>query len=139
MAQWTVFNAFTEALAEGVHNLAADNLQVILTNTAPSATDSVRAQITEISAAGGYAPVSVTGMDSAQVGGTYTLGGFDSVTFTPSGAPFDAARYWVLFNNTATNDELIAWADYGVSYAAPDGTPWTLEGGSAVFTLAANA
>ena len=33
---WTKFNAFTEDLAEGKHNLGSDTLKVALTNTAPT-------------------------------------------------------------------------------------------------------
>ena len=105
---WTFFDAFMEDVCEGVHNLGSDTLKVALTNTAPDqAADDELADITQIGSAGGYAPVTVTVNTSAQTGGTYSLA-HDEITFTPSGAAFASARYWVLYNDTATNDELIA-------------------------------
>lgn len=130
MATWQFFNSFMEAESEEVHNLGADTLRIALTNTAPNvATDDTLSDITQIAATGGYTPAAVTISGSAQVSGTYTLA-HNAVTFTPAGAAFASARYWVLYNDTATNDELIAYADYGISYAAPDGVPWTLNAGS---------
>jgi hypothetical protein len=54
MATFNKFNAFVEHLAEGVHNLQSHTLKVMLTNTAPVATNSVRADLTEIAAGNGY-------------------------------------------------------------------------------------
>lgn len=135
MADWTFFNAFKEDAFEKVHNLGADTLKIALTNTAPNAsTDDELADITQITAAGGYAPATMTISSSAQSGGTYTLA-HSAVAFTASGADFDTARYWVLYNDTATNDELIAYLDYGVTYILPNGQTWTLNAGN-VFTAA---
>lgn len=54
MAAFNKFNAFVEAVAEKVHNLGADTLKVMLTNVAPVATNSVKADLTEIAAGNGY-------------------------------------------------------------------------------------
>lgn len=129
MATWQFFNSFMEAESEKVHNLGSDTLKIALTNSAPLATNTVLTDITQIAATGGYTPATVTISSSAQAGGTYTLS-HNAVTFTPAGAAFAAARYWVLYNDTATNDELIAYVDYGASYTAPDAVPWTLNAGS---------
>lgn len=130
MATWQFFNSFMEAESEKVHNLGSDTLKIALTNTAPDiSTDTQLSDITQIGAAGGYAAATLTISASAQSGGTYTLS-HSALAFTPSGAAFAAARYWVLYNDTATNDELIAYVDYGISYAAPDGVPWTLNAGN---------
>lgn len=129
MATWTKFNSLTEALAEKAHNLGSDTLKVALTNTAPSAANTVLTDITQISAAGTYAAATVTISTSAQSGGTYTLT-HDAITFTASGADFDAFRYLVLYNDTAGTDELIAYLDYGVSYVLPDGQPFTVNAGT---------
>jgi hypothetical protein len=138
MATWTFFNSFMEDVNEKVFNLGSDTLKMALSNTAPNiTTDDQLSDITQIAATGTYAPVTVTITGSAQTGGTYSLT-HDAVTFTPSGAAFASARYWVLYDDTATNDELIAYVDYGVSYAAPDGIPWTLNAGT-FFTMAQSA
>jgi hypothetical protein len=48
------FNCFVEDLAEGVHDLDTDQLYIALTNSAPSASNTVLANITEISGGTGY-------------------------------------------------------------------------------------
>jgi hypothetical protein len=75
MATFTKFNSFVEALAEKVHNLGSDTLKVMLTNTAPVATNTVKANITEISAGNGYSAggATLTVSSSAQTSGTYKL------------------------------------------------------------------
>ena len=59
MASFNKFNPFVEALAEKVHNLGSDTLKVMLSNTAPSASNAVKADITEISAGNGYTAVAI--------------------------------------------------------------------------------
>ena len=72
MATYYKFNSFVEAVAEKVHNLGSDTLKVALTNSAPVATNTVLANITEIS----YTNCSsrtLTVSSSAQSSGTYKL------------------------------------------------------------------
>lgn len=124
-----VFNSFKEAVAEGAHDLGSDTLNIALTNTAPSLSNTVLANITQISSAGGYAPEAATVTTSSQTGGTYSLA-LDTVTFTASAADFDAFRYVVLYNDTAANDELICYYDRGASYVLPDGQDFTIQAGT---------
>jgi hypothetical protein len=51
MATYNKFNQFVDDLAKGVHNFASHTFKVMLTNTAPVATNAVKADITEITAA----------------------------------------------------------------------------------------
>jgi hypothetical protein len=113
------FNSFTEAIAEKVHNLGSDTLEVALTNTAPVAGNSVLANITQISYTNLNART-VTVSGSAQTGGVYKLSITDK-TLTSTGGSTGPFRYVVLFNQTATNDELIGWYDYGSSITLGDG------------------
>ena len=123
MASFNKFNSFVEALAEKKHDLGADTLKVLLTNTAPVATNGVKADLTEISAGNGYtaggATASIT--SSAQTSGTYRLILGDPATWTASGGTIGPLRYAVLYNDTASNDELIGWWDYGSSITLADG------------------
>ena len=127
MATFNKFNSFVEALAEKVHNLGSDTLKVMFTNSAPSAANTVKANITEIAAGNGYTAGGTQAVISAssQTSGTYKLVLAD-VVFTASGAvgPF---RYVVLYNDTATNDELIAYADYGSSISLANGETFTVD------------
>ena len=113
------FNSFTEAVAEKVHNLGADTLEVALTNTAPVVGNSVLANITQITYTNLNART-VTVSGSAQTGGVYKLSITDK-TLTSTGGSTGPFRYVVLFNQTATNDELIGWYDYGSSITLGDG------------------
>ncbi len=128
MASYIKFNSFVEAIAEKVHNLGSDTLKVALTLTAPVATNSQLSDLTEITAANGYtaggATPSIT--SSAQTSGTYKLVLAD-VVFTASGGSINDFRYPVLYNDTATNDELIGNWDYGSTVTVTDGNTFTVD------------
>lgn len=128
MATFNKFESFVEALAEKAHNLGTDTLKVMLTNVAPVATNTVKANLTEIAAGNGYAAggtaASIT--SSAQTSGTYKLV-LGDVTFTASGGAIAAFQYVVLYNDTATNDELIAWWDRGSELTLNDGEAFTVD------------
>lgn len=113
------FNSFTEAVAEKVHNLGSDTLELALTNTAPVNTNTVLANITQISYTFLNART-LTVSGSAQTSGVYKLTITDK-TLTSTGGSTGPFRYVVLFNQTATNDELIGWYDYGSSITLGDG------------------
>jgi hypothetical protein len=127
MATFNKFDSFVEAVAEKVHNLGADVLKVMLTNSAPIATNTVKANLTDIAAGNGYTAggTQATITSSAQTSGTYKLVLAD-VVFTATGAigPF---RYATLYNDTATNDELIGWWDYGSSISLANGETFTVD------------
>lgn len=129
MAAFNKFNSFVEALAEKKHDLGADTLKVLLTNTAPVATNSVKADLTEISAGNGYTAggntASVT--SSAQTSGTYKLVLGDPATWTASGGSIGPFRYAVLYNDTAASDELIGWWDYGSSITLAAGESFAVD------------
>ena len=136
MASFVFFSPFKEAICEKLHNLGSDTLKWALTNTAPNVVDDHFADITEIAAGNGYTAggATVTVSSSAQSGGTYTLA-LNACTFTAAGGSFAAFRYIVLYNDTATNNELIGYLDYGTSYTLTDGNTFTIPAGTA-FTLA---
>jgi hypothetical protein len=138
VATFTKFNSFVEACAEKVHNLGSDTLKVMLCNTAPVATNTVKADLTEISAGNGYTAGGTQAniSSSAQTSGTYKLV-LSDVVFTATGAigPF---RYAVLYNDTATNKELIGFWDYGSSISLANGGTFTVDydAGTGVLTIA---
>jgi len=129
MASFAKFNPFVENLAEKVFNLGSDTLKIALTNTAPTAaTDSQFTDITEISAGSGYTAggTAATISSSSQSSGTYKLVLAD-VTFTASGGTIGAFRYVVLYDDTATNDELIGYWDYGSSISITNGNSFLID------------
>ena len=129
MAAFNKFNSFVEALAEKKHDLGADTLKVLLTNTAPVATNSVKADLTEISAGNGYTAGGNTAAvtSSAQTSGTYKLVLGDPTTWTASGGSIGPFQYAVLYNDTATNDELIGYWDYGSAVTLADGESFAVD------------
>lgn len=143
MASFNKFNSFVEAEAEKVHNLGSDTLKVALTNSAPVATNTVLANITQITGGGttGYTTggTAVTVTTSAQTSGTYTLDGND-VVFTAGADTMGPFRYAVLYNDTPASspvDPLIGWWDYGSSITLQDGETFTVQfGGSGILTKA---
>jgi hypothetical protein len=139
MATFNKFNAFTENLAEKVFNLGSDTLKIMLTNTAPSASNSVKADLTEISAGNGYTAggTAATISSSAQTSGTYKLVLAD-VVFTASGGSIGPFRYVVLYDDTAASDQLICWWDYGTAITMSSGETFTTDfnASTGVLTLA---
>lgn len=116
MAAFNSFNIFRKNLCEKVHNLNSDTLKVMLTNTAPVATNSVKADLTEISTGNGYSgPITITkgGYQGYYNPPDYGLEG-QKITITATGNVAEF-RYVVLYNDTPTSpaDPLIGWWDYG--------------------------
>lgn len=139
MASFNKFQPFVENLAEKVFNLGSDTLKVLLTNTAPSASNGQKSDLTEISAGNGYTAggTAATISSSSQSSGTYKLVLAD-VTFTASGGSIGALRYAVLYDDTAASDQLIGYWDYGSSITLADGETLTVDfdGTAGVLTIA---
>lgn len=121
---------FVEDVAEKIHNLGADTIKVLLTNTAPAAANATKSALTEISAGNGYTAggTAATISSSAQSGGTYKLVLAD-VVFTASGGSIGPFRYAVVYNDTPTSpaDPLIQSYDYGSSITLADGETFTVD------------
>ena len=124
------FNQFVADVHNGAHNLGSNSLKIMLTNTAPVATNAVKADITEISAGNGYTAggPTFTVSSSSQTSGTYRLIGNDPV-ITASGGPIGPFRYAVLYNDTQTSPAkpLIGWLDYGSSITLTTGESLTID------------
>lgn len=128
MATFNKFNSFVENVAEKVHNLGSDTLKVVLTNSAPVAANTVLANITQIANGNGYTTGGTQAVQSssAQVSGTYKLVLAD-VLFSASGGSIGPFQYAVLYNDTATNDELIGWYDYGTGLTITTGNNFLVD------------
>lgn len=109
------FNVYTTNLDNGVYNYTSHTLKAVLTNTLPTASNSLYSDITEISAGGGYATggFTLTGVSVSGSGGVAkTL--ISNYTFTATGA-VATFRYVVILDSTPTSPlkPLISWFDYG--------------------------
>lgn len=130
MASYNKFNQFVADVANKVHNLGSDTLKVMLTNTAPIATNTVYANLVDLTTTGGYtaggASVAIT--SSTQSSGLYKLLPTSpfTVTWTGSGSGFGPFRYAALYNSTTGSGNLISWYDYGSSISLNSGDTFTV-------------
>ena len=136
MANYTKFQQFVEDLAHGVHNFDSDTIKVALSSAgnAPSASDdAVLTDITTI-AAPAVDSVTLTKSSSGQTSGTYKYIPND-LTMTASGSvgPF---RYVIIYNDTAANDPLICYFDYGSEVTLAKDDTFKLDFGDQLFSLA---
>jgi hypothetical protein len=128
MANFNKFNQFVADVANKIHNLGTDALKIMLTNTAPVATNAVKADITEISGGNGYTAggAAVAIASSTQTGGLYKLIPSSAfVTWTATGAvgPF---RYAVIYNSTPASGNLVGFWDYGSAISLNSGDSFTV-------------
>ena len=117
MATYNKFQAWPDYMVEPA-NLATDQFTVFLTNSAPVATNSVLADITQIS----YTNLSsraMTTTSSSQTTGTYKLI-LAPITLTASGA-VATFRYFGIYDDTVSGDPLVCWCDYGTGITLSSG------------------
>jgi hypothetical protein len=130
MATYTYINASTKHLADGVHNLSADQLKIAFSNTALSAGMTVLSNVTQIASGNNYAAggFNVTTSSSKTSGSTYVLRLTDKV-FTASGGSVGPFRYIVLYNSASSGltNALLGWWDYGSALTLADGETLTLD------------
>ncbi len=129
MASYNKFLQFTKDLVDGVHDFDAHTFKVVLTNSAPVNTNTVLANITQISNGNGYTTGgTATSMSTSTSSGTAKVTGTD-VVFTASGGSVGPFRYAVLYNDTPSSpaDPLMAWWDYGSSVTLADTETFTVD------------
>jgi len=129
MATYIKFDKFVLNLGSKVFNLATDQLKVALTNTSPTAsTNNQYSDLTSPLATtnlSGANPFNITTTSFTQTSGTAKLILADlTLTATGSVGPF---RYVVLYSDTATNDELIGYYDYGSSVTLSSGESFAVD------------
>ena len=77
----------------------------------------------------------VTTTSSTSTAGTYTLV-LEDLVLTASGGSVAGFRYVYLYNDTATNDELIGYIDFGSELVLADTETLTIDWNVATITLA---
>jgi len=138
MATFNKHNVFVENVMEKVHDLGADALTLALTTNAnaPVASNSILANLTQISYTNLSSRVVGAPTTSAQTSGTYTLL-LPDVVLTASGA-VATFRHVELYNDTPTSpaDPLIGWYDYGADVTLASGETFTVDYTTSTLTLA---
>ncbi len=124
MADYTKFNSFSEAVAEGKHDFESNTLKVALTNTAPVPTDTKLSDLTA-PITSGIDTMTLVKSSSGQTGGTYKyIPANLTMTATGSVGPF---RYVVIYDDTSTDDLLVCCFDFGTSISRSIGETLTLD------------
>lgn len=128
MPTLTKFYSFIEAAFEKKHDFSADSFKILLSNTAPSLSNTQKSDITEISAGFGYSAggISLTITSSSQSSGLWTWIVADA-SVSASGGSIGPWRYAVLYNDTSTNDLLIGFLDYTYSVTIASGQTFTFD------------
>lgn len=127
MASYNKFNAFTQDVLSAKHNFTGNTFKVMLTNTAPTATNAVKADITEIGAGNGYsAGGTTTTISVSSTSGVAKVTASD-IVFTASGGTIGPLRYAVVYNSTTATNPLIAWFDYGSAITLLDTETLTVD------------
>lgn len=133
MATFNKFQSWVEYMVEGA-NLDSDAFVVGLTNSAPVATNTVIANLTEISYTNCSSRALTTGT-KGQTTGTYTLL-FNDLTLTASGGTVGPFRYVFIYDDTIAGDPLVCWYDYGSSITLNAGETLLLDFTTSTFTVA---
>lgn len=130
MATYNKFQDYVEQLNKAVHNWSTHTFKAGLTNTAPNATDTGYANITEISAGSGYAAggMALDTVTLTETSGTAKVTIADEV-LTASGGSIGPFRYVVIYNDTATSpaDALVCYYDYGSAITLNNGETFTID------------
>lgn len=140
MATFNKFQDFVEQVLKAKHDFSTHTFKVALSNSAPVATNTILADITQISATGGYVAGGYTldGVTLSEAGGTAKVVITDE-TITATGGSVGPFRYLVIYNDSATSpaDALIGWYDYGSALTLATGESLTIDfdGTNGVFTL----
>lgn len=114
MASFVKFDKFVLNLGNKVFNLGSDAFKIALSNSAPTGSSNNQlSDITEISYTN-LSARSVTTTSFTQTSGTAKLILAD-LLLTSSTGDVAAFRYVILYDDTATNKELIGYWDYGSS------------------------
>lgn len=127
-ASYNKFNVTTTNFLKAVHNFSTDTVKVMLTNSAPVATNALLSDITEIATGHGYVaggasitPVLSTSTATAKLSGS-------NVVWTASGGSIGPFRYIVLYDATPTSPlkPLVGWWDYGSNLTLSDPDTFTV-------------
>lgn len=139
MAAYAKYDNFVQVLMNKEVDLFGTNDTVraaIHTDAPVAATDTTLANLTQITGTG-YATADIQN-DATRTGGTVTMTATD-YTWTATAADWTTtARYVSIYDDTPTTptaDPLIAYWDYGTTFAVGNGETFTLDFGASVLSI----
>jgi hypothetical protein len=139
MATFTLFDEFIKRIGNKELDLDTDTFKAMLSNTAPDkAANTVKADITEISAGNGYTAggVTLTGVTWSETGGGTGIWRWtaNDISWTASGGSIATHRYLVIYDDTEASDALVGYVDRGSTDVIADGNTRTWDiGASGLF------
>jgi hypothetical protein len=149
MAVFNKFNIWVQNAGDGIYDLNADSIYLMLTDTVPNVGDTVynhtAAQVqsvsnaAEIAGGNGYTQggAIISSTAYSQSSGLATLTG-TGPTWTASGGSIATFRYFVAYDLTAgtvTTRPLLGWWDYGSALTITSGNTITATFSSGILTL----
>lgn len=133
MAAYNKIQDYAEQLNKGVHIWSSHTFKAALSNSATVATNTILADLTQISTANGYTGGAGGGLTLdtvtlTEATGTAKVTIADEV-FTASGGSVGPFRYVTIYNDSATSpaDALVCWFDYGSSITLADTETFTID------------
>ena len=133
MATYNKIQDYAEQVNKGVHIWSSHTFKAALSNSATVGTNTVLADLTQISTAGGYTAGAGGGLTLdtvtlSETTGTAKVTIADEV-FTATGASVGPFRYVTIYNDSATSpaDALVCWFDYGSSITLADTETFPLD------------
>lgn len=142
MVAYTKYEPGIESILQKLMDLfgTTDTLKVAIHTDAPApTTDDQLADLTQIGNSFGYTTGGIDiDNDSTRTSGTVTVTAVDK-TWTASGGNLGTSttgRYFSLYDDTATGDELLAYWDYASTFTVADGETMTINFGASLFTAA---
>jgi len=140
MAAYSKYNILAYDLCHGYHqwHAAGHTIKAMLSNAAITATNAVKADVTEIAAQNGYTAGGVDIQnDIAQSTNVCNLTGVDVVVTATAGG-FGPWRSWVLYNDTQTTPVkplICGWDNGSSTTSANAGDTATLDFGAVVIAV----
>lgn len=140
----TVFEEFPDQLGKEIHNFQSDTLKLgIINNTSPPAAGDETPvwadySANEVSSAGGYVAggMTLSGVTFTEAGGTATLDDTGNVSLAQNPAGFTDGYWGIIYNDSATLKNAIAFVDLGgpaSEQAGPININW---GAAGILTVA---
>ena len=131
MASFNKFNCFVADVSHALHDMMTGTSQVYkvyLTNTAPTASNTVYNTPADLSAANGYTAGGYPSEPSParKARARFKFSGSTDPAWTAAGGSIGPFQFAVLYNATSATQPLIGWWDYGTAITLTNGNTFTV-------------
>lgn len=130
MASFSKFNDFVEQLCKGVHDFSTHTFKCALFTSGVDAADATYSDISATEVANGYGYTTggeTLSVSVSETSGTVKVSVTADKTWTASEGSISNIRYAVIYNDSATNKNLVCYWDYGSQVTLSDGESFTVD------------